>query len=281
MAFCDLHTHSIYSDGTDSPAQLLAQAQALGLSHLALTDHNTVDGLPEFLEAAKATSVVPVCGVEFTVDMDGTELHLLALGLVPAHFPIIRERLCRLMEQKEESSRLLVSNLRKAGFDLDYDAIAGTTPHGMINRSHIAAALTQKGYTETNKEAFTRLLDPKVGYYQEPERLDFWDALAFIRELGAVSILAHPLYQLSEEALRAALPKAIEAGLMGMESVYGSFTPQQRQLAYRIAEEHGLLHSGGSDYHGPRKPSISLGIGKGDLQVPSQWALAILDKLNG
>ena len=276
MSFCDLHTHSIYSDGTDTPMELLSQAEKLGLSHLALTDHNAVDGLPEFLEAAKDFSVVPVCGVEFTVDMDGTELHLLALGLKPEHFSPIREKLHRILLLKEQSSRQLVANLRKAGFDLDYEVIAGATPHGMINRSHIAAALTQKGYTQTNKEAFTRLLDPRIGYYREPERLDFWDVLSFIRELGAVSVLAHPLYQLSEEKLRAALPKAIHCGLQGMEAVYGSFSPEQRQLAYKIAMEFGLLPSGGSDYHGPRKPGIHLGIGKGDLQVPAQWALELL-----
>ena len=146
-AFCDLHTHSVFSDGTDTPVQLLNKAEAAGLSAIALTDHNTVDGLPEFLEAAKGRRVRAVAGIEFSADYNGTELHILGLFVQPKHFDTISRLTEEYHQRKEQSNWELVDKLKNAGYVLDYDSIKARTPGGQVNRALIGAELTRLGYT--------------------------------------------------------------------------------------------------------------------------------------
>lgn len=272
---CDLHTHSSFSDGTNTPAQLIAAAEAVGLSAVALTDHNTAAGLPAFLQAAKSSSVIPVCGTEFSVDYGGTELHLLGLFLPPAQFAAVEKRMEVFHRAKEESNLMLVESLNRAGFALDYDAIKARSPGGTINRAHIAQELTDLGYIASVSEAFSRLLSPKGPHYKEPKRPTVWEMMAFIRDIGGVPVLAHPFLNLSAEALRDFLPRAKAAGLAGMEIAYSKYTPQTAALAAELAETFDLLPSGGSDYHGARKPDISIGSGRGNLSVPLCWMEAL------
>ena len=265
---CDLHTHSCFSDGTYTPAQLLEKAQALGLGAIALTDHNTAQGLPDFLAAAKNYRVEAVPGVEFSTDYEGTELHILGLFIQPRYFDEITEKMADMQRRKEESNRELVENLRRAGFDLDYDHICEKTV-GQINRAHIAAELTELGYTASVQEAFSTLLGAKHGYYNPPERIDACEMICYIRSIGAVPVLAHPFLSLKEEgALRRFLGPAKEAGLVGMEVLYSKYTEEQTRLAEELVKEFGILPSGGSDFHGEVKPDISLGTGRGPLKVP-------------
>ena len=169
MAYCDLHTHSVFSDGTLTPRQLLQAATDAGLSAIALTDHNTVSGLPDFLAAAPDFPVEAICGTEFSVDYQGTELHLLALFLKPEHFAPISAMTEDFKARKQQSNRDLVEALNKAGFDLDYDTIAQTSKD-YVNRAHIGAVMTEKGYTASIKDAFKRYLSPKHGYYIPPQK---------------------------------------------------------------------------------------------------------------
>lgn len=272
---CDLHTHSCFSDGTFTPSQLLDEADALGLSAIALCDHNTVEGLPEFLEAARYHRTETIPGAEFSTDYEGTELHILGLFIRPAYFEEITRRMEHMHRLKEQSNLALVENLRRAGYDLNYDRLREKTV-GHINRAHIAAELTALGYTASIKEAFSMLLKPSRGYYQPPERIDAFEMIRYIRSIGAVPVLAHPFLNLKEEgALRRFLAPAKEAGLQGMEVLYPKFDEEQTHLAGKLAEEFGLLPSGGSDFHGENKPDIRLGGGKGTLKVP----LSFLDGL--
>lgn len=273
---CDLHTHSTYSDGTLTPAQLLAAAEAEGLCAVALTDHNTVSGLPSFLEAGKQSPVEAVCGAEFSTDYQGTELHILGLFLRPEHFSAITDMMEDAYRRKEESNRALVEALNRAGYALDYDAIKARSPSGMINRAHIAMTLTELGYASDRKDAFSRLLAPERGYYQPPQRIDAFDMIRSIKQMGAAAVLAHPFLSIKEEpALRTFLPLAVEAGLDGMEVYYSTFDESQTRLAMALTEEYGLLPSGGSDFHGGNKPDIQLGRGRGALTVP----MSVLERL--
>ena len=272
---CDLHAHSVFSDGTDTPARLLSLAEEAGLSAVALTDHNTTAGLPDFLAAAKGSPVEAVCGAEFSVDYRGTELHLLGLFLTPEVFPAVEARLNVFRRAKEESNRALAESLNQAGYAVDYDAIRARSPGGSINRAHIAAELTALGYTASVKEAFDRLLSPKGPHYREPKRPAVWEMIPFLRELGAVPVLAHPFLNLSEAELRVFLPEAKRAGLVGMEVAYSKYTPETAALAAELADAFGLLPSGGSDYHGAVKPDIALGRGRGSLRVPCGWLEAL------
>lgn len=264
--FCDLHVHSVFSDGSLTPEQLIQEAEQLNLGAMALCDHNTIAGLPDFLEAARASHVQAVPGVELSTEYRGGELHILALFVKPEHYEAVTERVQQMQLRKEESNRSLVEALKRAGIEVDYEAVKAATPNGQVNRALIAAEMIRKGYCESVQEAFRHWLSPKQGYFVPPKRLDAIETIRFIHSIGAVSVLAHPFLNLEEKDLRDFLNQAKE--LDGMETEYVTFTPEQRKLAREIAEEFGLLLSGGSDFHGETKPDISLGTGKGDLRVP-------------
>lgn len=275
MNVCDLHTHSVFSDGTYTPEELVDTAVECGLTAIALTDHNTVDGLPAFLAAAEGKPIEAVAGAEFSVDYDGIELHLLGLHIPPSAFGRVSAMMEAYNDRKEQSNIDLVAALNRAGYALDYAAIKATNPSGRINRAHIAAALTAQGYTASVKEAFKTLLGKDCGYYVEPRRITVWETIDFIREIGAVPVLAHPFLNLDEEALTTFLPQAKEQGLVGMECAYSLYDEETTAKSYALADQNGLLYSGGSDFHGGNKPHIRLGVGQGNLSIPASWAEAI------
>ena len=265
---CDLHTHSVYSDGTYTPGEIVAEAKRLGLV-VALTDHNTAAGLPEFMDAAKKLGVTAVPGVEFSTDDKGKELHLLGLFVLPEHYAAV-ERMVR--EQhilKEISNMELVERLNQAGYLIDYAKVKGRNPNGNANRAHVAAELMEQGYVTSIREAFETILNDSGGFYVPPSRLQLIDVIKELRRIGVLPVLAHPLQELTERELRELLPNAIEAGLVGLETMHSSYTAEMISLAEGIAAEFGLLSSGGSDFHGSVKPDISLGNGKGELFVPA------------
>ena len=275
-AYCDLHTHSTYSDGTNTPDELPALAEAAGLRAVALTDHNTIAGLPLFLEAAKRHNLEAVPGVEFSTEYGATELHILGLFIGPEHYAAVTERVEELVRAKDRSNRALVESLNRAGLELNYDAIKASTPKGQLNRAIIGAQIVRLGYAENGKEAFDRYLSAKQGHYHPPRRPEALEMIRFLKSIGAAVVLAHPFLNLkTEEKLRSFLREAVPAGLDGMETVYPLFDEETSRLAEKIAGDFGLLPSGGSDYHGANKPEIFLGTGKGNIRVP----MAFLEQL--
>ncbi len=279
-AFCDLHTHSHFSDGSLSPAALVALAAERSLGALALTDHNTVEGLPAFLDAARKTPCIPVPGVELsavyrTVTEREVELHILALFLPEAAFPAMAEFTREYSIRKEESTRALIHSLRRLGYPLDHEVLKATTPNGNLNRAHIAAELVRLGYVQTIQEALTGILSKKTGYYIPPPRPSVADTIAFVRSVGAVAVVAHPFLNMTPTEIEAFLPEAKAHGLEGMETRYVTYDKDTTRLAISLAARYGLAESGGSDFHGTIKPGIALGIGRGDLQVP----MAVYERL--
>lgn len=272
---CDLHVHSIYSDGTWTPTELIREARRIGLSALALTDHNTVAGVPEFLRAARGGQVEAIPGIEFSTDYRGMDLHIVALYVPEAAFPAVEALMEEGKREKERSNLRLIENLARAGYDLDYEAIRSQTPGGQVNRAHIAAAMVEKGWVSTIPQAFAEFLDPGCGYYIPSRRPDTFEILDFIRSIGAVSVLAHPFLKLDEAGVRTFLDRAVEHGLDAMETVYVSFDRQTTALAMDLAREYGLLMSGGSDFHADNKPGIFIGTGRGELAVPDAFYRAI------
>ncbi len=272
--FCDLHVHSHYSDGTCSPAELIRLAENQHLSAIALCDHNTIDGLPDFLVAEEGSTVRAVPGIEFSTDYQGTELHILGLFIQPEHYDRINKLLAVYQCKKEKSNLALVGALQQAGYAIDYEAVKAKTV-GIPNRAHFAAELVDKGYFSSIKECFRTILSPSNGLYTPPPRPDAFEMIAFIKEIGSVSVLAHPFLSLSEESLREFLEKAVAYGLVGMETLYSTYDEAQTQLAQAIAAEFGLKQSGGSDFHGSNKPDIAIGTGRGNLAIP----LAFLSEL--
>ena len=264
----DLHAHSYYSDGTCSPAFLVEEGLRLGLDAVALCDHNTVAGLPEFLEAAAGKPIEAVPGVEFTTEYMETELHILALLVKPQYYGQITRNMEAFMQRKEQSNRALLQALRQVGLDLDYDTIKNATS-GEINRANIAAEMIRKGYADSVQDAFRQYLSVKRGFYKPPVRPDALETVAWIRQMGAVAVLAHPFLNMNEAQLRQFLPKAISQGLNAMETMYAKYAQATTDTATRLAKEFALLPSGGSDFHGENKPDIALGTGRGNLEIPT------------
>ena len=266
---CDLHTHSNYSDGTFSPAQLIQAAEEAGLSAVALTDHNTVAGLPDFLAAAESTPVEAVPGIEFSTDYLDKELHIVTLFVQPKHYSAITEITDELNRRKQQSNIDLIARLNQAGYAVSYERIKSAMPVGEPNRALIAAELTRMGYTPSIQDAFRTLLGTKCDLYQPPKHIDAFELIDFVRSLGAVSILAHPYLSLKEtDKIAAFLQKAVDCGLQGIETHYSTFSLNETQVLTEIARSFGLAQSGGSDFHGENKPDIRIGVGKGSLRIP-------------
>lgn len=268
--YCDLHTHSHFSDGSHSPAWLISQAKALGLA-IALTDHNTIAGLPEFVTEAKKQGVRAIPGIEFSTACHGTELHLVGLFIDPAHFVYLESVAEDFHRRKAESNREMVRRLNAAGYRIDYEELLAKSKTGNINRAHMANALVEKGYMTTPQEAFEKLLGDELPFYVSCERLETAEAVRILRSIQAVPVLAHPLQELTEDGLRNVLPELIQAGLMGLETHHSSYDDAAIAKASAIAAEFGLLPSGGSDFHGKAKPDIRLGVGKGNLRIPASF----------
>ena len=272
---CDLHTHSLFSDGTYTPRELVEEAKRLGLI-IALTDHNTASGLPELMDAAMELGVTAVPGVEFSTEYNGKELHLLGLFILPEHYAAVERMVKEQHVLKEISNMEMVEKLHQAGYLIDYAKVKGRNPNGNANRAHVAAELLEQGYVTSVREAFDTILSDDGGFYVPPSRLQLTDVIRDLRRMGALPVLAHPLQELTEGELRELLPKAIAAGLVGMETMHSSYTPETICIAEGIAAEFRLLSSGGSDFHGAVKPGISLGTGVGQLCIPVSKYEALL-----
>ena len=167
----DLHTHSTYSDGTLTPEQLLREAENAGVRAVALTDHNTIAGLPDLLAAAQGSTVRAIPGIEISTEYNGTELHILGLFIQPQHFDQVNTLTTFYQQKKEESNLALAKALHNAGYPVDYESIkAGTI--GIPNRAHFAAELIEKGYLSSVREGSQTILSPKNGLYTPPPRPD-------------------------------------------------------------------------------------------------------------
>lgn len=267
MDICDLHTHSNFSDGTFTPAQIVAEGLRKKTRAVALTDHNTLAGLPEFLEAAQGTALEAIPGVEISTGYLGKEVHIVGLFLQEQKYGEVEDFLAVINRRKEESNRALVAALNGAGYDIHYQEIR-ERHQGSVNRAVIAAELLKKGYIREIQEAFQGVLSAKNGLYIPPKRICAYNAIRFLRSIHAVPVLAHPLISLTEEELKNFLPEAKAQGLAAMETRYATYTPEMSNAACFLAQEFGLLESGGSDFHGANKPDIQLGSGAGNLLVP-------------
>ncbi len=272
---CDLHTHSLFSDGTYTPRELVEEAVQKGISAIALCDHDTIGGIDEFLEAAKGAPLEAVPGIEFSTEYKGQELHIVALYITPDMYDKISKYASGYLDAKDKSNIELISALRDAGYDITHEEIIEKTKKGNFNRAHVAAVLTEHRYTGTVKEAFDTILSEEQGYYKPTKHPSALKTIEFIRSLNAVSILAHPFLSLDEKTLREFLKEAVKCGLCGMETHYSTYSVETAEKSAEIAAEYGLLESGGSDFHGSAKPDISLGTGRGNLAVPLEFAKKI------
>ena len=255
MAEVDLHLHTTASDGRLTPRQLVALLAQRGLKVVAVTDHDSTQGLAEAQEAARALGgpeIIP--GIELSTDVPGNEIHILGY-LMDYHAPSFQAELTRFREGREGRARRMVEKLRSLGVEIDFERVKAFAGDGAIGRPHIALAMKEKGYITEIPEAFDRYIGRNGPAYVERLKLTPADAIRFLAEYGGVAVLAHPgdlpeLDQVVEE-LKA-------AGLVGMEVHYAQYTPERIAALARVAERHGLLPCGGSDYHALGSPNERL-----------------------
>ena len=273
---CDMHTHTVHSDGSLTPAELVREAKERNLI-IALTDHNTVSGLPEFMAEAQRQGVTAVGGTELSCVYGGKEFHLIGLFIEPEYYSSVENLCIEYHSLKEKSNIDLIDKLCAKGYELSYSEIQKENVNGRINRAHIASALVKGGYVSSVPEAFESLLDEKCGIYTPPKRLSLADGIRFLRSIKAVPVLAHPLKEIGGDSLRGMLPEMIEAGLIGIETMHSSYDEEKITLSKEISREYGLLESGGSDFHGRFKPGVGLGVGRGNLAINGQIYYNLLE----
>lgn len=273
--YCDLHIHSSYSDGSCTPSELIERAKALSLSAVALTDHNTLEGIPEFLASATERGVEAVAGIEISAEYNKKEIHVVGLFISEDRYAPLNEYLKNVRQKKEMANFELYRSLRAAGYDIIYERIFGEDKKGSINRVHFANELIRGGYISTVAEGFSGILSEARGFYKPAKRSCAFEVIDLLCSLNITSVLAHPFLNLSYDELRAFLPQARARGLVAIETDYSLFSAEQTAAARAIADEFGLMRSGGSDFHGTNKPDISLGTGKGNLRVPADYYAAL------
>ena len=274
MALIDLHTHSTASDGTLSPAQLVALAATKGLAAVALTDHDTLAGLPEAGRIGAAHGVEVISGVELSVADGDRSIHLLGLFL-PDRPGRLAEALTYLRARRHNRNQLILDKLRTQGIAIDYEAVTALA-QGAVGRPHIAQAMLQAGAVTSFKEAFTRYLGVHGRAYVPKDKLTLARAVELLHDEGALTVLAHPyMLGLAGPALAETIGRYRDAGLDAIEAFYTEHSQAQTLEYLALARRFGLAVSGGSDFHGGAKPEVELGYGRGALRVD----ITVLDAL--
>lgn len=275
MKAVDLHVHSTYSDGTDTPSEIVSKALSKGLKAIALTDHDTVEGVDDILSAAAGTGLEIVPGIELSTEYKGKDIHILGL-YINTYDKDFLTSLETFRDSREGRNEKMCENLRQMGIDISMDVLRGENPDCVITRSHMGDFLLKHGYVSTKREAFERFIGDHCKAFVPREKISPEMAVTLIKKAGGIAVLAHPiLYKMSKAELGILITLLKEKGLDGIEAVYSEYTPADERLIKKYAADCELLLTGGSDYHGSAKPDIDLGCGKGHLFVPEEF----LDKL--
>lgn len=256
MGTIDLHTHSAFSDGFVSPTNLLRQAKEIGLVALALTDHETVAGLPEARRAAAEYGVELVPGIELNTDIGRHEVHILGYFIDDTD-PVLLSALNLLERQRAERIERMVHQLQGIGIPLVGERVTELAGAGTIGRPHLARAMMELGHATSINDAFDRFLSSGRPGFVPRQKNDPEGAVRLIRHNGGVPVLAHPR---TTGDIDGVLERLVPAGLLGMEVYYGEYDAEIHRQLRAIADRWNLLPTGGSDYHGEGfKPGRSLG----------------------
>jgi predicted metal-dependent phosphoesterase TrpH len=259
MPSYDLHTHTQYSDGTLTPAELLARAHARGVEVLALTDHDVTDGLEEAAACARRHGIRLVPGVEISVSWERQTIHIVGLHVDPGN-RALQAGLARIRERRDERGRSMSRRLEARGMVGVESGVREQVRGPIVSRTHYARYLVAAGYARDLKGAFKKYLGQGRPAYVSAEWAELHEAVGWIRDAGGQAVVAHPArYHFTQTRLRRFLTDFKVAGGEGLEVVSGSHSPEECRRFARVAVEHDLLASAGSDYHGPEKPWVELG----------------------
>jgi len=273
----DLHVHSTFSDGSLTPTQLVERARTVGLKAMALTDHDSMSGLDEFLSACREAEGGPIGipGVEISADVPHGTLHMLGY-FMDAHNQAMAGMLRDIREGRRIRNEKILTKLNEMGLQLSWDEVNAFASHcgdDVVGRPHFAQAMVARGFVSSHEEAFERYLAKGQPAYTDRFRLSPEESLKIIRGAGGVPVLAHPsTLKLSNGALRTLVKDLAALGLQGIEVYYSEHSPRQIQQYLSLAREYALVATGGSDFHGGLNPAIELGRGFGSLNVPDEVA---------
>lgn len=255
----DLHIHTTASDGSLTPTQVVQLARKKGFSLIAVTDHDTMGGVAEALEAGKKYNIDVVPGVEISSGVT-LEVHMLGYGMSPDH-PVMKAMMEDMRAARVERMERIIENLQKMGVPItveEVEAVAG----GAIGRPHIAQVLIAHGLVPDVRTAFREYIGVGAKAYVERRKMTSEQVIANIRDAGGVPVLAHGgLLRISEVELNQWIDSMAKKGLMGLECYHNAHTPQMERLLRAAAERNGLLVTGGSDFHGASRPDVEMGTG--------------------
>jgi predicted metal-dependent phosphoesterase TrpH len=277
----DLHTHTTFSDGSLTPTEVVAEAATMGLTAVAVTDHDTVDGLPEALAAGERLGIEVVPGVEINLEHDRVTMDMLGYFLGGRPSRELRAELAQLRVYRDERNARMLERLAELGLPLDPEDLASAAESGAVGRPHIGEAMVRRGYVGSISEAFELYLRRGAPAWVDRRRLGLGTALRMLRASGALPVLAHPgIIRTDAAGLRRLVRDASRDGLAGIECFYPLHDEATVATCLELASECGLVATGGSDYHGSVKPQARLGVGSGGRPVPDT-VLADLRRLAG
>jgi predicted metal-dependent phosphoesterase TrpH len=275
-AVIDLHAHTSCSDGSETPTELVALAAEIGLKAVAITDHDSVDGIPEALGAGRRYGVEVVPGVEIPLEFESFTLDMLGYFLCGVPSDEFRAQLEKLRHSRDERNVRILQILGELGFPLEPAELAQVAGGEAVGRPHIGEAMRRRGYVATISEAFERFLRRGAPAYVDRRRLGLAPAIKLIRESGGVAVIAHPgIIRTDHAGLRRLVREAARLGIVGMECSYPLYDAETEQRCRALAADFDLVATGGSDYHGSVKPNAHLGQGAGGRPIPDE----VLDQL--
>jgi len=250
----DLHVHSTASDGTLTPRQLVESSVCQGLSALAITDHDSIEGVDEALKAAAETNLMIIPGVELSASWNDIDLHILGYFIDPAN-PALINRLILLRQARISRAQKMVSQLRDNGIMVRFDDVLRVAGNSTLGRSHLARALVANGLCASASEAFSDLIGHGKPFYVPKPEADPAEVIRSITDAGGVAVLAHPgVYEVED-----CIPNLVEAGLAGIEVYHPLHSVEQKHRYTEIAGKYKLIITGGSDFHGFDSPGGLLG----------------------
>ncbi len=279
MDTCDLHTHSTASDGTASPRQVVRLAKQAGLRAVALTDHDTLAGIPDAADEARHLGVELVPGCEISLDGVPGTFHMVGLGVDPAD-AVLGGRLDFVRIGRESRNAEILGKLVALGHGITMEEVAAEAGGDVIGRPHFARVLVKRGVVKDFKEAFDRFLGKGRQAYADRERLPLPEAIDAIHGAGGSAVLAHPYTVAHHDpaVYEAWLVEMAAAGLDGIETLYTEHSSRDVEHYRGLARRCGLLESGGSDFHGDNKANTDVGSGKGGLRIPYAFWEALRDR---
>lgn len=270
--YTDLHTHSTASDGTFLPEQIAELAKNAGLASVALTDHDTVDGIDSFMEAGKRLNIETIPGIEMAAAYKNTELHIVGLFIDHKNSELVKN-MEYIVSERNERNMKMIKALKRNGMNISIDELKENANGRIITRAHYANVLVQKGYVKSKDEAFSKYISSGKPAYVKRETLTPQECIETIIKAGGIPVLAHAtLYGYGYLEIHNLVGELKEYGLMAIETQYSTYTERQSDEIRKICEFYGLMQSGGSDFHGLNKPDIKIGLGRGNLKIPQIFA---------